>query len=126
MDDSSEKSAFCYFSAVHPFSKRGTWATATQFLSCHLINAGFFEHSRSPGSTGVCQTVMQLRNSWPWTVEGTNGPYKVLPCLTRLTWASREQHQFLQNIFSSSPLWIHWISLSVPPQLLRTSTSVHG
>lgn len=41
MDDSSEKSTFCHFSIVHPFSKLWALAHATQYFSCLLFNAGF-------------------------------------------------------------------------------------
>ena len=41
-EDSSEKSTFCHFSSVHPFSRLGALAKATRFFNCLLFSAGFW------------------------------------------------------------------------------------
>ena len=40
--DSSEKSTFCHFSSVHPFSRLWALANATCFFNCLLFSAGFW------------------------------------------------------------------------------------
>lgn len=41
-EDSSEKSTFCHFSRVHPFSRLWPLANATRFFNCLLFSAGLW------------------------------------------------------------------------------------
>lgn len=41
-EDSSEKSTFCHFSRVHPFSRLWPLANATRFFNCLLFSSGLW------------------------------------------------------------------------------------
>lgn len=59
-EDSSEKSTFCHFSSVHPFSRLWALANATRFFNCLLFSAGFWALIRPwrPFRHRIRQTVL--------------------------------------------------------------------
>lgn len=59
-EDSSEKSTFCHFSSVHPFSRQWALANATWLFNCLLFSAGFWALIRPwrPFRDRIQQTVL--------------------------------------------------------------------
>lgn len=59
-EDSSEKSTFCHFSRVHPFSRLWPLANATRFFNCLLFSAGLWALIRPwrPFRDRIRQTVL--------------------------------------------------------------------
>ena len=65
-EDSSEKSTFCHFSSVHPFSRLWALANATRFFNCLLFSAGFWALIRPwrPFRDRILQTVLVDTGTW--------------------------------------------------------------
>ena len=65
-EDSSEKSTFCHFSSVHPFSRLWALANATRFFYCLLFIAGFWALIRPwrPFRDRILQTVLVDTGTW--------------------------------------------------------------